>query len=150
MPVAHGDTPSLVCVSAASGGLDAYQTNSCSRSSTDKSFFQSQQSCVDGYNHRACVHQHRTRGGGEQHAPGVQRAGRQRDGDDVLARGPDQVLDYLPIGGTGKLYDGHDIQRIAPHQNHVSGFYRHIGTVANGNACIRLPSAGASFTVQAF
>lgn len=48
MPGAHGDTLSLACVSAASGGPDAYQTNSCSRSSTDRSFFQPQQQCVDG------------------------------------------------------------------------------------------------------
>ena len=37
-----------------------------------------------------------------------------------------------------KLHNGHDIQRIAPHQNHVGGFHRHIGTGSNGDAHISL------------
>ncbi len=61
-----------------------------SRSSTARSFLQSQQSRVDGHDHRARGHQHRAQGGSEQHAPRVERSGRQRNGDDVVARGPEQ------------------------------------------------------------
>src|ERR1017187_6746645 len=60
-------------------------------SATAWSFVQSQQSRVDGHNHRARGHQHRAQGGSEQHAPGVQSSGRQRNGDDVVGRGPKKI-----------------------------------------------------------
>src|ERR1017187_7318125 len=90
-------------------------------SSTAWSFLQSQQSRVDGHNHRARGHQYRTQSGSEQNAPRVKRSGRQRNGDDVIARGPEKVLNHLPIRGARKLHDSHDIQRIAAHQNNVGG-----------------------------
>ena len=94
-------------------------------------FSQSQESCIDRHDNGARGHQDSTQSGREQYTPSVKRSSCQRNGYDVVACRPSEVLAHLPIGGAGKLHNGHDIQRIAPHQNNVGGFDRHIGTSSN-------------------
>ena len=79
-------------------GLTRLSRNASKRAA---SFLQAQQPRVDGHDHRDRGHQRRPQGGREQYASSVERPGRQRDGDDVVARGPDEVLNHLPIGGAG-------------------------------------------------
>lgn len=65
------------------------------------SFVQFQQPCIDGYNHRACGHQHRTQCRREQHAPGIKRARGQRNGESIVARGPEKILDHFAVRSPG-------------------------------------------------
>jgi len=61
-----------------------------------------------------------------------------RNGNDVVARRPDQVLDHLAVGCPGKTYDRRNIVGVAFDKDDVGRFYCHVRARADGNADIRL------------
>jgi hypothetical protein len=97
-----------------------------------------QDELVYGHNLRARGPQHRTQGGSEQHAPRIKRSGRQRDGDNVVARGPredsESSSDTWREKATGWARHPSDCFRTRM----TSAVSRRIGTGSNGDAHSRL------------
>src|SRR5262249_42005016 len=68
-----------------------------------------QEAGVDCHNNRRGGHQHGPHGGREQNTEVVEHTGGQRDGYDVVAGGPPEVLDHLPVCCPGQLHDGQHV-----------------------------------------
>ena len=62
-----------------------------------------QQLGVQGHHDGRGRHQDRTHGRGQHEPDRGEHSGGQRHGEDVVARGPDQVLDHLAVAGLGQL-----------------------------------------------
>jgi hypothetical protein len=83
--------------------------------------FSLQQLRIQGHNNGADTHEHRTYGGAED-KPGVEHPGSQRNGDDVVARGPQQVLDNFALRCLAKFNQSSSVGGAAVDQDDVGGF----------------------------
>ena len=70
----------------------------------------------------------------QQDPPCGENASGERDGDDVVAGGPPQVLDHLAIGGLAQFDDRWHVARVAAHEYDVAGLDRDVRPCADGDA----------------
>jgi hypothetical protein len=70
----------------------------------------------------------------EEDTPGIGDTGGQRNGDDVIARRPEEILDYLPVRCSRKLQDCKYVPRVAAHEDYIRRLDRYVRPRANRDA----------------
>ena len=93
-----------------------------------------QQLSVEGDDDRREAHQDRPDGGRQRESGPGEHAGCQRDGDDVVAGGPGEVLHHLAIARPREPDDPGDAAWIAGGEDDPGGLDGHVGAGTDGDA----------------
>jgi hypothetical protein len=102
-----------------------------------------QQLRIDRDDDGAQRHQHGADRGRQHDAVPRQHPGRERDGDDIVAGRPPEVLHHLPVTRPAQPDDPGDVARIAPDEHDIAGFDGDIRAGADRNAHVRGDERGS-------
>jgi hypothetical protein len=89
---------------------------------------------VGGHDRGRCAHCYRSSCGRKADSGEGERAGGDWDGQQVVASGPDEVLDHLDVGGCGQVDDPGNTSWVARDQHHTRGFDGDVRAGADGNS----------------